>query len=164
MLFWPPRSFLICQRSNSFSRKVGTHWSRVCLIQIFNQIDACAHWSRHTHKHTHTHTHTSTTSEGWDSVGCWGVGCGWGIKLWTTCFCHLGHILHDWAKCFRLDTHDNIQAARPEREPTVLAGNVCSTCKWVLPPVVSPSMSLTLISSSKQTERWQIRIEGFNEE
>lgn len=30
-----------------------------------------------------------------------------GAKLWTTCFHHLGHILHDEAKHRRLDSHDN---------------------------------------------------------
>lgn len=35
-----------------------------------------------------------------------------GAKLWTTCFHHLGHILHDGAKHRRLDSHDNARRAR----------------------------------------------------
>lgn len=118
--------------------------------------------------HAEAGTHIRTCIQGLRGVGQHRLLGG--INLWTTCFCHLGHILHDWAKCLRLDTHDNIQGARPkenvqilERNVQILERNVCDICISAPPPAVSSFMSPTPISYSKQTDNWLKGIEVFNE-
>lgn len=115
-----------------------------------HQIDA--------HTDEGTCIQTFTTSEGWNSIRSWGGLVG-GIELWTTCFCHLGHILHDWAKCLRLDTHDNVQRARLDtnvhfwQELCAKLVSLHSLLYYCLLYVLTP------ISYSKQTDNWRIGIE-----
>lgn len=61
-----------------------------------------------------------------------------GAKLWTTCFHHLGHILHDGAKRWSLDSHHNTQRTR-------LDTNVHVWQEWRL-KLASPTLRLLLSS------------------
>lgn len=76
--------------------------------------------------------------------------------MWTTCFLHLGHILHDWAKCLRLDTRDNIQGAKLGTNVHFLARNALNICTSPLPPVLSSSC---LLHQQVIPNNWWIGIE-----
>lgn len=109
----------------------------------------------------HASRHSQPQWGGTAFVAGWGgvAVVGGGIELWTTCFYHLGHILHDWAKCLRLDTHDNVQRARLDtnvhfwQELCAKLVSLHSLLYYCLLYVLTP------ISYSKQTDNWRIGIE-----
>lgn len=97
------------------------------------------------------------------------VGSVGGFELWTTCFYHLGRILHDWAKCLGLDAHDSVRRARLDTNVHFFffGKNCGKNLHLHFPPPPAPYTILHYVLSpirySIQTAQLTDRDWGFNE-